>query len=673
MSISNSLINKIKTDLKNHDLHSIINLLKHTQDLEVFQDIREQKMLTIPHTFNDLSREYLASVNRLLINKEEIECEQNYIYFIEKYLNTTQALKNKIKDLLLPFLNRELKEFLWLAGIQLNIFTERMVKQFYKDYEKTQNHLCKDIETLAEFSERSHHFLKGKLNDTLFAFTCLINLFSEWQMKDVQSDFIGINEENDARSLSEAFIFASQINSFQYAFDKISYGDWKVEKVIKVRHKTTFQFKITDSRLEIARDLGLRRIMTQTLIGREDKRWLRQSLEQFILSALDYGLDYYQNQNNTIKISKKEYEKVKLQAFRDLDQLNAEDELMVGLNMNSPEILSPYFTICCLLGFVIAADLIKKKSKSYLYQYMFPEIPEQKVKDFIDKFTTIDGIDLDYTNQFITKLPINQHLDLFKTPFLRNKQGKVFALDHLSECNWPGWARSYLMQGGEIANKIGKSWESYIAWIMQEYQWKEVFQGVKIRNNENILTDIDIVAKKENLLLLIQLKIHYGNSVNVYDQWKCRKKLINGVMQAKTASKEVQKDINILSPYFSSNSLAEINQIQPLVLTNVHLFNGWKYDDIPIMSVGSLMQILTGANVTFVSKNKSEIFKRSYFKSKIVSVDEFLQFLNTPLDWRIGNPTYKLHYHREVINDSILEFPLFENDEEEIYLKNRMK
>jgi hypothetical protein len=672
MSISNSLTNKIKTDLRKNDLHSIRNLLKLTQDLEVFQDIREQKILTISNSFKELSIDYLASVIRLLKNKEEIKYEQNYIYFLDKYLNTNQSLKQEIKELLIPFLNRELKEFLWLAGIQLNTFTERMVNQFYKDYEKTQNNLGKDIETLAEFSERSHHFLKGRLNDNLFAFTCLINLFSEWQMKDVKSDFIGIDEDG-AKSLTQAFILASQINSFQFAFDKLSYGDWKVEKVIKYKHRTTFQFKITDSRLEIARDLGLRRVLAQTIIGREDKRWLRQSLEQFTLSALDYALDYYQNQDNTLKISKKEYDEGKLQAFRDLDQLNAEDELMIGLNMKSSEILSPYFTICALLGFVIAAYLIKKKSKSYLYQYMFPELPEQKIKDFMDKFTIVGGIDLVYTDQFITKLPINQHLDLFKTPFLRNKNGKVFALDHLSESNWPGWVRSYLMRGGEVANKLGKSWEGYIAWIMQEYQWKEIVQGVKIRNNENTLTDVDIVAKKQNLLLLIQLKIHYGNSVNVYDQWKCRKKLINGVMQAKTASKEVQNNINILSPYFSSNSLAEINLIQPLVLTNVHLFNGWKYDDIPIMSVGSLMQILTGANVRFVTKNNSEIYKKSYFKSKIVSVDEFLQFLNAPLDWRIGNPTYELHYHKEVINDSILEFPLLENDEEEIYVKKRMK
>jgi len=77
MSIPNSLINKIKTDLKNHDLISTLSLLRHTQDLEVLQDIREQKLLTISNSINDLSDEYLACVNRLVLNKEENEYEHN--------------------------------------------------------------------------------------------------------------------------------------------------------------------------------------------------------------------------------------------------------------------------------------------------------------------------------------------------------------------------------------------------------------------------------------------------------------------------------------------------------------------------------------------------------------------------------------------------------------------
>ena len=219
------------------------------------------------------------------------------------------------------------------------------------------------------------------------------------------------------------------------------------------------------------------------------------------------------------------------------------------------------------------------------------------------------------------------------------------------------------MQGGGISDIVGNSWENYISKIMNETHWHKVFQGIKIKRNGKTLTDIDILALKDDLLVIIQIKIYYGSGINTFEQWKFRKKLEQAVRQVKLSEQAITSNMSLLSNYFDKNELKEIRNILPLVMTNSHIFNGWKHDGVPIMSVGSLMQFIKGGTVKFQNNEGKVLGEKAYRKSTQFTVEEFIKFVEMPLDWRIGNLTFKVVYHTEEFEHAGLKFPMLLSSE----------
>jgi predicted RecB family endonuclease len=656
-----SLINQIKKELRKGNTNSAIVLLRKTQDKSILREFKEQKLLLIPHNTDEFLSEYRSCACRLSGNKNEQEIELNYIQFCREYLRATQEIKNQIKALINPYLDKGFKSFLWQTNQHLTIFFDHLSIYFQNKFQTNKGEIIPSPEQLAKETESSIHILSAIANDGLFAFTCLANLFSEWQSEIIHESSDEPPKEN-IDVLVDALQLAGHLNSYQYALDKVSYGEWRVDHVNKINNKLIFKFSIIDIQLEIARDLGLKRMLSERFRPRK-KRWLSEQLEDFAVYALDYAWNYYQDQSGLLIIDNYEYEKAKIHIVKILSQLNAEDELLVEINANNPVVISAYVTICVVLGFVVAADFLKKKSKRYSYRYSFPEIPKNEIEKILQNSFVGDNSIINSLDAFVTKLPIDYHIDLFKAPFLKIKDDKIIAFEYLSQSDWVFWIRSYLMQGGKIADKLGKHWEQYIAYVLKENNWQEVTERIKIRKNAKIVTDIDILVKLDYVLFIIQVKVHYGNGVNQYDQWKCKKKLIEGVQQAKLAEQAIKKDLDILKPHVKSFDLIkEVAHIQPLVVTNVHAFNGWVFDDVPILSTNSLMQIINGATVRFTTNDGTIVDEKKYANSECLSADYVLEFIKLPLDWRIGKPSYNVNYLEEDLGLSTLKLPLFESN-----------
>ncbi|UEG53363.1 hypothetical protein LLH06_20725 [Mucilaginibacter daejeonensis] len=207
--------------------------------------------------------------------------------------------------------------------------------------------------------------------------------------------------------------------------------------------------------------------------------------------------------------------------------------------------------------------------------------------------------------------------------------------------------------------RIGKAWEGYIAGVMRNNHWDHVVENVVLRRNGQALTDVDLVAKRGDTLYIIQIKVYYGNGISQFEQWKFRQKLEHGVEQVKLSADAIASDSNVLKAYFTSTQLAEIQRTQPLVMTNTHYYNGWWCRDVPVMSTGALMQIINGATDRFVDIDGKVLDTKRYAAGDVLTNDEIFDFLETPLDWRIGDTAQALHHHRETFDHAVLKFPYF--------------
>lgn len=655
-------ISQLKKDLQNGDLNSSLEYLFSAVDTLVFREFKEHKLLLIPDDNKPLLEKYEETAKRIITDKKLLNAELHYLKFIETYSCANTELKKQIKEILTPYLNKSLKEFLVLTFQHIELYSTQLTEHLYETIRnESSNNMNPD--ELSEFHAWSHSALRGRVMDILFASTNLINLFAGWQLDNFEVGFVGVHEKKEIKEFNDALMISGYINSYRFALDKISYHEWNIIEVSTSKTKPTFTFQNIDERFEKARDIGLKRITSDRLfVKKKNKRWLRDLLIEFASDAFDEAWDYYQNLGNIFLINNEEYRKGKKQMTKSLDKLGAEDEILVGMNLSEMEIISAYIVAGILASYTIAAQCLKQKSPKHLYTFTCPEIPEKQINRFIEQISVFGQPIVNCFDLFVCQLPLKQNLDLFKTPFIKDKDGKIYALDYLSE-DWAIWAKLFLVKGGKTADIVGKSWEGYIADIMSKNHWQTVKQGIKIKKEGKLLTDIDILAKREDVLLIVQMKVYYGTGINNYEQWKFRNKLEHAVKQVKISEQYIKDNMDILKPHFSDVELSEIKRIQPVVMTNSHIYNGWKYDGVPVMSTGSLMQIINGASVKFERTDGTIASIKKYAVSDVVSIDEFIDFLENPLDWRIGYQHYKIKYHEEELEHSSLIFPLLANKE----------
>ncbi len=649
-------INRLKDHLRNNYSQSSIAHLKSATDVNVLLAFKEHKLLLIPEHKIELTNAYRETVYRLIPESAERGYELNYLTFLDSFSGHTREIESQVMEFLSPLTNRGLKEFLFLVITIVNGHLAKMVEHFYENLEQYDQQAM-EHEQLADFQASTQNSLRGRLVDTLFAVSNLLNIFSKCQTADPDSDFKGLLTDEEPEFLFQAITISANINSYQYALDKISYGEWLVESIERNDSKPIYKFALTDFNLEKARDLGLQRILADRFKGRREKRWLRIVLENSILRAFDLAWDHYQNESSIFVSGIEKYDTGKKKLFALLDQLDAEDELLVGFNLTKSPVLSAYLSAVTLLAFALAAEQLKGKSSKGKYLFTCAKIPLTLIENFLTTIA-INGAEIvDASGLFISDLPLVQHLDLFKAPFVRDRTGIVYALDNFVFDNWPESVRVNLMRGGPIANQIGKGWEQYVAYTMLNHDWEKVATGIKLKEKNKLITDIDLVAKKGDLLLIIQLKIYYGTGINQFEQWKFKNKLIHGVSQVKKAMEVIRLKKDILNHHFSKKELDEISVIKPVVMTNAHMFNGWKYDGVSIMSTGSLMQILNGATVRFTNQNHEVISEKRYAKSDKLTTQEIVGFIDEPLDWRIGSPQIEINYHHEIFSKSEMLFP----------------
>src|SRR6185312_10134699 len=137
--------------------------------------IKIHKVLLNNRAFECISEPYLKAVKRL--NPTSLPTAKNYIKFLAAYLRLYDKFQNELSAIITPYLNRRLKDFIFLTYMAIGQQIDMVLNGFNEQYKnKDKDH--KTLELRNEFQSAAHNILRGVMADSMFALTRLINFYA---------------------------------------------------------------------------------------------------------------------------------------------------------------------------------------------------------------------------------------------------------------------------------------------------------------------------------------------------------------------------------------------------------------------------------------------------------------------------------------------------------------
>jgi hypothetical protein len=253
-----------------------------------------------------------------------------------------------------------------------------------------------------------------------------------------------------------------------------------------------------------------------------------------------------------------------------------------------------------------------------------------------------------------------QSLRLVSRPFI--KDGSNIARPFLGGDlgQWTVIVRESLIQGGALGKNVGAIWEDFYARCFTDSDWKIVGRGIKLRKDGRILTDVDLLLLREDLLLVMQVKALAGSGATVYDHWKNRQTIELGCQQGRTAAEFLEANAHSLIAICGKRHAVRVKHIQPVVLTNVNHYDGWSFDDVPVIGEVTRKAICEGTKVEFFDAKSGEVIHaQDFVKREDLSTEEILRILRHPVELDIAAETTEVQHHTERVGDLTFLMPEF--------------
>lgn len=152
---------------------------------------------------------------------------------------------------------------------------------------------------------------------------------------------------------------------------------------------------------------------------------------------------------------------------------------------------------------------------------------------------------------------------------------------------------------GKEADKFGKSFESFVRRRLVDLNWKTVKNGIKIKKQGNIVTDIDLLSYHNGIVLIGQIKTaHCGRSF--YQIWKAKQPIDKAIKQVNLSMDRIKEDPNIIYSNLKREKIIsskdQIKSIIPIIITSSDYFLGYNKDNITVLGFEMLDQILCMIN-----------------------------------------------------------------------------
>jgi hypothetical protein len=648
MKAKRKLFDKLKVGLDNDDITSARVFLETQATESDLETLKSQKILLKcknQQAQQELVEAYENAAKRLCSDSgkaEELKLYAQYAAVAARILTTITEQVSSYKHV---FSKISLLDLLEIANELLVQESREHWDSMWADTEnRLHEHNTEHVDN-SDLSEWTLHEISGHINDMVFSTCKAINEASRW----VNHNKKGVSGQALREKATEAFrsliTLASKWNAIEYSLDRVSYGEWVVKSLNPEIPEIVFDQ--VDVKLLRARTLGIRRLLVKRYVGRTFSLPSRQAFESLCHALTQNALTFYESQTRDVRRSYFENMDLSERIARLLDFLDTDDDFLVVISIGNdhPEMLSHYLAVIGLQSCALSASFIKEKmSRKYRRQMICPIIPADLIVDTIASTGLSRQAIHEALSRQVVTLPMGHYLDLMARPFVRLPNRKIVCLDALINVNWASGIRR-LVEGGAIADTYGKVWERYVEDLLQRYKWRIVGRGIKLKNNHgHTATDIDILALKNDLLLVIQVKAIFSEGITPYDQWKARRIIVKGAEQAQTACEILTSDHSRAISIVGKRVFRHIKHIQPLVVTNDVMFTGWNYNDIPTISVKALISHLRGAIVEFKSLKGEVISSQRFSKSDELTTEEFIDLLNNPLDWRIAKDSDTIEY-----------------------------
>lgn len=667
MSVSRRQLNELKKTLQQGITSVALGVLNENPDAHILKTFREQKLLLLVH--DPVEQQKLAMAYTEAAKRTLTQADANRA---ERFASFTVVLTKRFHEMSLQ-VNEHIQAIRSLSPIGLLEIANDVTQEYFAQARQSLFQYWEELQAKADrneitiqersdLTEWSLHQTHGATNDIGFAVARALNTtitYADAKKRRTSGERVRSAARDEFVDLVH---LAGDWNSLEYAADMVSYGEWFVEDL---RQGTPLEivFTFLDTTLAHARVIGLRRFVTRSQFGRERPRILSKLLEDFALSTILAGIEFYRGRS-PVSLSQLDLYDMRPQVRRWLDLLDVEDELLLAVAEQDRSILAYYLAAIALRCCVEAAEfVIQHAAKKYRKGLTCPRVPVDKIVELISDVGVPRDLARVAVEAQLLELPVLRHFEIVSRPFIRLSTELVVALKPFSPGNWPTAVRTALVKGGHLAHSYGEIWEAFVVDTLQGFGWTIVGRGIKVRREHQILTDIDILGLKQGLLLVIQFKAVAGGGVNMYEHWKTRGVIVKGAEQASIAAGEIRNNPHLLASLLSSKRITQaVEHIQPVVITTSPLFTGWSYKGVPIISGGYFVSLLRGAKVDFKRQNHSIASTQHFVAGDEPTPEEFLQLLKNPFDWQIGGESNNVEHQWVDLGDIRMAFPILRRD-----------
>lgn len=641
-------LSKLQSGLEAADLSSVAEHLSEGLNSDLIARFRERKLvLKAP----PITREAVAELLRAAASHLEPEEQAAFDRYLKFSLAVDMARRKSLEAVHDAFreMPRCSKADLLAAGQA--VFDWYMAK------------LTKGVDlysvgaSVAE-RERRLHDLNGAANDVALAVARAINECSRIAVIETNDRLSKAQRRRASQVLRKAVKAAGEVNSFEWFFDSVSYGEFSVDEVVDAP-RPTFRFQFVDARRYLLRSLAIRRTLVITSMGRRARRYVREKLEEVQSLILGQAVSYYLREIGAPEDTDVDLMRAQAVAKATLMAVDAEDDLLFAASRLDPKVAVYYLVAMAMRWYAAAARAVRVDAgvagRRELASPPIPLVEIERCIGGIDRSSIASAIE-----NLTSELPARSHLTLVDRPFV--KDGACIARPLLGGDlgTWNVVVRAAMIQGGALGKDVGAIWEDFYAGSFADSEWRVVGRGVKLRKNGQTLTDVDLLLLREDLLLVVQIKALVGSGSTAYDHWKNRQTIEFGCSQGRTAAEFFGANPDALISICGKRAAAGINHVQPLVLTNLDHLDGWSFDGVPVAAEVTRKAICRGSKVEYFDSNSGEVLHTHHFvKQEDLTTEVILRLLRQPVELQIAAEGEEIKHRAHKVGDLTLLMPEF--------------
>ncbi|MGE6447948.1 hypothetical protein [Pseudoalteromonas tetraodonis] len=651
MEIKDNKVERFLSKLDSHcvagDIRPLATTISHFMGPYLLKRFRERKLIyRVPVNYrNDVANCFLSYAEQL--GKSEYNSFANYISFSITADLARRQLLSVLHEKIRRIGSCRESEILGLAFVIYESETNRLKKY------TTSAALSEGV----AHDERRLHDLNGQMVDLSNALARILNETGRLELINENKSLYKRRERKRALStMRDALTAAGQLNALEWIFDEVSFGHFVVAE--RGGNGSTFKLDYMDAKVALMRRLATRRSFILKLMNARPDRYVRSVLSQYKEVLLNYALDYYCLVANISELNSEDIQEAQDRIQRSLTIIDAEDDLLFHACKGDYRVQAYYISGLILTCFAIAGEVIRESKRRTGVVIPIMDIPLSIITEGIS-FGAADPYIAEGLAALCVTLPLRSHSQLNALPFMRDKNDVIRPFLHGYSGMWNTMVRNALIQGGAVGKAVGSTWEEFTEFSFSGSAWQTVGKGIKLKRGGKIVTDVDLLLLREDLLLVIQIKSLIGTADTAHDHWKNRQIAEVGCMQARKSADFLMENPDSLLSICGKKASEKIRIIQPVVFTNIYHMEGFSLFDVPVIGGATRKAICRGSKVDYYSSDGKKIHTHTFVAEEQLDTKEILRLLKEPVELLVACDQPETIYRKDRLGCLELSLPEF--------------